>query len=246
MQQQRNWQSCENSNHRTVIQIPIIMKKIFLLFICIVLSHFMMMAQAPFISTNISNTNPQVGETITVDVLTTNFTNLIAIGFEIKWDPNIFEYVSTDNIISTAMLPGFTPASSIGNTPPNTNRGIIAVSWLDNNLAANNLPNQTRLLTVTLRAKANGSSKIEVVAGVYGIPDSNTEFRMQPDSKDVTVGSGTPVNNTPVSITIGNTTGRVGQEIRVPVTVSNFVNMELFNLAFDIILLCYNLCALMP
>ncbi len=231
MQQQRNWQSCENSNHRTVIQIPIIMKKI-LLFICIALSHFMMMAQAPFISTNISNTNPQVGETITVDVLTTNFTNLIAIGFEIKWNPNIFEYVSTDNIISTAMLPSFTPASSIGNTPPNTNRGIIAVSWLDNNLAANNLPNQTRLLTVTLRAKANGSSKIEVVAGVYGIPDSNTEFRMQPDSKDVTVGSGTPVNNTPVSITIGNTTGRVGQEIRVPVTVSNFVNMEAIQFGF--------------
>jgi gliding motility-associated-like protein len=211
------------------------MKKFFLLFSCILLSHFMMMAQAPFISTNISNNNPQVGETITVDVLTNNFTNLIGIEFEIKWDPNLFDYVSRSNLITNNTLPGFqgsdnpTNTSNVADVPGNTNRGIVKVLWTETNFNPISLPAQTRLLTITLRAKANGRGKIEITNGLYITDD---EFRMQPDSKDVTVGSGVSTNNDPVNVTIGNVTGRVGQEIRVPITVSNFVDIESIQFGF--------------
>ncbi|NJK82666.1 MAG: hypothetical protein HC912_01480 [Saprospiraceae bacterium] len=211
------------------------MKKSFLLFTCFLLSHFMMMAQTPFISANLSNNNPQVGETITVDVLTTNFTDLIGIEFEIKWDTNLFDYVSRSNLITGTELPGFqgsdnpTNTNNVADVPGNINRGLVKVIWTETNFTPISLPNQTRLLTITLRAKADGRGKIEIANGLY-IRDN--EFRMQLDSKDVTVGSGTSVNRDPVSVTVGNTTGRVGQEIRVPITVSNFVDLESIQFGF--------------
>ncbi len=234
MQKRRNWQFYVNFSNLITAQIPITMRNIFT-FLVLFSSFSGLLAQTPSFSIAVSNTNPAAGETITVDVITTNFNQLISFEFSVKWDSNVFEYVSTDNV--TSNLAGFSAASSIGNTPNNTDNGIVKTAWVDfATFAPYSLDDGTILFSLTLRATQNATSTIELINGLAVDENSNEIAVTLVNSSEIVVGDGGGgnMNNTdPIAITIGNSTGMVGQEVVVPVTVSNFEDMESMQFGID-------------
>lgn len=232
MQKRRNWQFYVNFSNLTTAQIPIHMRKFFTLLALLVFSSGLL-AQTPAFSLDLSNTNPDAGETVTIDIVVSNFDQLISAEFDVKWNPNVFEYVSTDNL--TPDLPGFTASGSIGDVPANTDAGIVKVLWVDfATFAPYSLDDGTVMFTVTLRALQDAESTIEIINGVI-IDAGENEITIDSSSEDITVGEGggNMSNSDPVAITIGNATGMEGQEVTVPVTVSNFTDMESIQFGID-------------
>ena len=47
---------------------------------------------------NMDNSVVRQGETVCIDLVVENFTDLIVVGFALSWDPAILEYVETTNL----------------------------------------------------------------------------------------------------------------------------------------------------
>ena len=146
--------------------------------LCCLFFVFNLKAQPTFTITP-QNVTANVGETFTVDIVVTDFTEILSFQYSINWDETVLSYVSLSNI--NGDLSGFnnnsfgTPAND--NFPPNT----ITVSWLDPNLAGVALDDGSILFSITLMALTDGTSEIVFSDNpvTREIIDSNTQTNLK-------------------------------------------------------------------
>ncbi|NJL75036.1 MAG: hypothetical protein HC892_08370 [Saprospiraceae bacterium] len=189
-------------------------------------------AQLPTVFVTPKTATVAVGQNINFDVSVLDFNNLLSINFEVEWDKTVFEYVSVSNVTTT--LPGFSAAAGIGNTPQNTSNGRVSLLWLDNALMPFTMQGENRLFTITLKGLKDGVSTVAIKkAGI--ITGDERELVPNVESSTATSGAGGSgsTNNNPVAVTLGNVTGQAGQQVCVPVTVSNFADMQSLQLGFS-------------
>jgi len=212
------------------------MKKIYNTFLLLCLGLSFSFAQDNLI---ISVTPDEValdaGETITLDIEVANFNELLSMQFNLNWDPAVLEYVSTDDILSVQDLPGFT-TNSIGNTAANTDMGTVAVVWLDfATVQPYSLPDNTVLFSLTLRAIEDGDGSITLNNFEVFDGDENN-ISVTANESTITVGEGGGgANDNPVRVTVEDGSGDSGQQVCLPVRVSNFEDMQTlqFSMAYD-------------
>lgn len=190
-------------------------------------------AQLPTVFVTPKTATAAVGQDIDFDIYVRDFNNLLGIEFKIEWDKTVFEYVSISNITTT--LPGFTAAGNIGNTPPNTTNGRVVLLWFDNSFTPFTMQGENRLLTLTLRGLKDGVSAIAIKDALIVTGD---EMQLSPNVENSNATSGTgggggSTNNNPIAVTLGNVTGQASQQVCVPVTVSNFADMQSLQLGFS-------------
>jgi gliding motility-associated-like protein len=211
---------------KTFAQIPTIMRNICTISLILFLALGKVFSQAPTVFVSPKTATVAVGQTINIDVSVRNFTSLLSISFEAEWDKTVLEFVSVTNI--TTALPGFNAASNLGNTIQNTSNGKMPLLWLDNTLTPLTLQGETRLFTLTLKGLKDGASPISIKKGNVITAD---EREIPPIVENGTVtsgngGTGGGSNTNPLVVTLGNVTGQAGQQVCVPITVSNFSNMQ--------------------
>ena len=98
------------------------------------------------------DTNGSAGNVVNMDLSVADFTDIVSFQFTIKWDPNLVQYIGTNNYqISTFGV------NNIGDAPTNVDNGELIVSWLDNNLNGVSLPDNSTLFSLQFLIK-NGSS----------------------------------------------------------------------------------------
>ena len=181
------------------------------------LTVFNLNAQLTF-SLTPSTTWTNIGETITVDVVVTDFTDVVSLQASINWDESVLSFVSIDNI--TDDLSGFNNNSfgtpDTDGFPENT----VSVSWLDPNIAGVTLPDGSILFTITLMAIADGYSQIsfsnspipiEIIDGELNYLEVNLE------DAGVIVGD--------FLLTIEDINANQGNQICLDVTTTNFVDI---------------------
>jgi gliding motility-associated-like protein len=173
-----------------------------------------------------------VGDTVNIDVTVTNFTNLIGAQFSINWDSTKFRYGAISNKITTA-LPGLL---EIGFPSGNIKQGQVTFSW--NDFSPASLPNDTRLFTIRLKAVGAPCDSIPIV-----LSDKPTKSEYYDDSfANTFIPTSTPgqakINGSGCTGGGGGGTGTElvvkapiltvlqGKEICIPLTVTNFKNIE--------------------
>ena len=174
------------------------------------------------------STNPvNQGNSFTVDVRVSNFTNVASIQFPISWNAAIISYQSISNINSTA-LPGLTTSSfgvpGSGNAPNDR----VVLSWNHPNFTGVNLADQTILFSLTFQGAMNGTTLIEFNEN---LPQS-IEI-LNPQGMDlgfigndavatVSGGGGTPTGFT---LSLADVSANQGDNVCLPVTVNDFNNI---------------------
>lgn len=211
------------------------MRKIYntFLLLCLALS-FSFAQDNLIISVTPDEVTLNTNEEITLDIEVANFNDLLSMQFNINWDPAVLEYVSTNDVISTQDLPGFTEIGSIGNTESNTDIGRVSVVWLDfATFQSYSITDNSVLFSLTLRAIADGDGSI-TLDNFEVFDGAENSISVTANESTITVGEG-GVNNDPVDLTIGDGSGDSGAQVCIPVRVSNFEDMQTlqFSMAYD-------------
>ena len=194
-------------------------------------------AQQPTFTLSPATNTVTVGQTFTVNVSVSNFTNIASTQYAIGWNAAVVEFVSVSNINGTA-LPGFTTSNlgtpGTGNVPNNR----IFVSWNEPNFNGVNVSGGTILFTITLRGIAAGNSNIAFNTDPPGIEVLNGSFvnvGMTQQNATATVtgtgGGGGGGNN--LVVAIADVNGQTGQQVCMDVTVQNFTNILGMQFSFN-------------
>lgn len=114
--------------------------------LCFVAPRVMNAQQVTFaISPSTLSPTPAVGDTVSLMVSVTNFTNIVSFQYAIEWDPLLFSYIALDN--SNIVDPGnFLSNVYNGNT--------VLVGWNSNGAVGRNLPNGQNIFRLRLKVKA--------------------------------------------------------------------------------------------
>ncbi len=110
-----------------------------------------------------SDTARATSEFVDIDVLVSNFTNIVSMQFSLNWNPEVFNFSSIENV--TSALDQFSEAGNIG-TPPGAavvKDGELTVSWSLTSTEPRTLPNNTRLFTLRLFAAGANCSSTEIM-----------------------------------------------------------------------------------
>lgn len=176
------------------------------------------------------------GQTFTVDVVVSNFTDIVSFQYSINWNPAAIGYVNITNISSA--LPSFSSAN-FGTT--NTGSGILTNSWLDPNVTGVSLPNGTVLYSITFNVLTTTPTTIAFTdhpAVIEVVNSQNIEIGMNPQNCSVNGGGGGGGGNPPVSgfaIIASDATVMSGQNFCIDISVQDFteiVSMQ-YTMAFD-------------
>ncbi|WP_367391598.1 cohesin domain-containing protein [Lewinella sp. LCG006] len=192
----------------------------------LLLCFIQLVAQPTFTLSPSTNTVTQ-GNTFTVDVRVSNFTNVASIQFPITWNPAIISYQSISNINATA-LPGLTTSSfgvpGSGNAPNDR----VILSWNHPNFTGVSLADQTVLFSLTFRGELNGTTLIEFNENLpQSIEILNPQgidlgFVGNDAAATVSGGGGTPTGFT---LSLADVSANQGDNICLPVTVNDFNNI---------------------
>jgi hypothetical protein len=177
---------------------------------------FMGKAQTPrFIIGTADNLN---AATVAIPVTVQNFNQIVAIQGTISWDNSKLNFSSITNAAS--QLAGLqVNASTAGGD------GRLSYVWVDNNLNAQSLPNNTVLFTINFN----------IVSGAFG--NTNISFGSIPTQLLVAGANGSPINNITYTngyvgfvglpsapqLIIGTIAQNSQTTVTVPVTTRNFI-----------------------
>ncbi len=114
--------------------------------LCFITPRVMNAQQVTFaISPSNLSPTPAVGDTVSLMVSVTNFTNIVSFQYAIEWDPLLFSYIVLDN--SNIVDPGnFLSNPFGGNT--------VLVGWNSNGGVGRNIPNGQNIFRLRLKVKA--------------------------------------------------------------------------------------------
>ena len=182
-----------------------------------------------------SSADVNQGSNGSIDVTVSNFNNLLGFQFSINWDSLVGRYASIANI--TNSLPGFDMASiQVPGGGSSMRPGQMALVWFSGNGNPQSLPNGTRLFTINLTGI--GQPCDSTFVNVTGIPvpieviDGNTNIiglnstpgKLRINGTNCSGGGGGG-NENDLKFTLAHRNVQPGEQICVPVTVDNFINV---------------------
>ncbi len=182
-------------------------------------------AQQPVLSITPGDNQVEAGEEFTVDVnAVSGFSDILSMQFPVTWDNSVIEFVAFSNVNGTD-VPGLND-QSFGANP-----GNLSFLWFDNSLSGVNIPNNTRLFSITFRAVADGTTNVAIdPSAPPGVEIVNTaEQTLSFDAQNATVtigdgqGGGDPGEGDGVIdfVLTGNVVN-IGDDFCVSVTVDDF------------------------
>ena len=162
---------------------------------------------------------------VTIDVVVDNFTNMNAINFTLQWDPSILQYSSHDpNLINVPFVLGVNP-SDLAN-------GFSKVSWFS---TGSTYPSPTTVFTMTFDLIGNESSTelnfngpgiTELIQNGAPIGPSQYAF----NSSTITFTDSTnPVANCPADVTIDAGSAMTAQATNSPPAGTDNCAIDLYN-----------------
>ncbi len=186
----------------------------------------------------ISDDATDVGGTVDMDVTFDNFSDIIAFQYSIDWDETKFSFNSIVNV--TTDLDQFT-AGGIGTPASGGDAGVITVSWSKTNTQPETLADNTRMFTLRLNAIGSACDvsdvKLSNTPTVIEFSDSNTNnVGATPENGEASInGTGCNSGGDDLVITVDDVTANSGDNKCVPITVSNFIDIQgvVFGVKFD-------------
>ena len=159
---------------------------------------------------------PNVGDTVRLNVVVTNFTNVISFQYAMDWDANLFQFISFDNKDNmpdkqNLDFNNYTPSAAI-------------VAWSSVGGANRSVPNGTVIFRLNLKVKAASSNywakftnegvSLEVIQNGASVIPSFGNLGNPPDGSSI-----------PVTVKSSSHTILVNQSICVGVTADKFTDM---------------------
>ena len=164
------------------------------------------------------NPTPAVGDTISLQIAVTNFTNIVSFQYAIEWDPLLFSYISLDNV-------NIVDPSNFGSNAFGGNTVIIG--WNSTGGAGRTLPNGQNIYRLRLKVKAASTN--------YWAKFSSTNTSIEVVQHPSTVVNpafgnlGNPPGSTPTPVTVqatGSQTVPTQSKVCVNVTANDFTNIN--------------------
>lgn len=177
------------------------------------------------------------GQTIDVDVVVSDFTDIVSMQFSLNWDPTIFSYSSVENV--TTVLPQFTEDTNFG-TPPTAqavNDGQLTVSWSLSSTNPASVPDGTRLFT--LRLTSNGDLCDRTTVALSNTPRTtevvdndltSIGFTATGGAIAIDDGSCGMMGMDGIGLYIDDITAPKGGKICIPITATDFQDVESFSM----------------
>lgn len=136
----------------------------FILLTLLVTSTKALHAQAPTISLVPSAENLSVGDTLELDVLLSDFEEMLSMQFGITWDPEVLRFLSFKHL-NGPDFPDFTQDNVAGPIHGDIPEGTLGVSWHHPFFIPTSVEDGTRLFRVRLLALRCSGTHIELGAG---------------------------------------------------------------------------------
>lgn len=163
-----------------------------------------------------STVSPNVGDTVRLNVVVNNFTNVISFQFAMDWDANLFQFVSADNKDN---MPDRNNLDFNNYTP-----GAMITVWSSVGAAPRTVANGTTIFRLNLKVKAPSNNywarftgegtNIEVIQNGSPVSPSFGNLGNPPDG-----------SSTPITVKTSSHTIQANQNICVGITADNFSNM---------------------
>ncbi|HMQ49130.1 MAG TPA: cohesin domain-containing protein [Saprospiraceae bacterium] len=191
-------------------------------------------AQTPTFTITPQTSTAQPNDIVDVNIVVSNFSNILSMQFGVNWDPAVAEFVELTNVNATA-VPGLSASVHFstpgGNVPP----GQVGISWFSPSFTTINVANGTTIFTIRLRA-INGCTDIfftdDPLPSIEVLNGSFVDVELNPVNGTLEVGDCGAVMQDPVIVDINNANVQQGQQVCVDVDVTDFENIK--NLSFTI------------
>ena len=187
--------------------------------LCFISQNEMKAQQVTFaISPSTLNPTPAVGDTVSLQVAVTNFTNIVSFQYAMEWDPLLFSYVSLDNV-------NIVDPSNFGSNAFGGN--TVLIGWNSTGGAARTLPNGQNIYRLRLKVKAASTN--------YWAKFSSTNTSIEVVQHPATVVTpafgnlGNPPGSTATPVTVQATnlqTVPSQSKVCVNVTANDFTNIN--------------------
>lgn len=179
------------------------------------LSSFSLKAQQVSFAFNPSTVTPNVGDTVRLNVVLTNFTNMTSFLYAHEWDANLFDYVGATK--------GASMPDPSGLDFNNYTAGALIVGWSANG-SDKSVPNGTVAYTLALKVKATSTNFWVSFTG------NGTSLEFIQASAPITpsfgnVGNPPGGSATPVVVKTSTHSIQASQSVCVGVTADNFTNL---------------------
>ena len=164
------------------------------------------------------NPTPAVGDTVSLQIAVTNFTNIVSFQYAIEWDPLLFTYISLDNV-------NMVDPSNFGSNAFGGNTVIIG--WNSTGGAGRTLPNGQNIFRLRLKVKAASTN--------YWAKFSSTNTSIEVVQHPSTVVTpafgnlGNPPGSTSTPVTVQATNSQTvptQSKVCVNVTANDFTNIN--------------------
>ncbi len=187
--------------------------------LCFISKSEMKAQQVTFaISPSTLNPTPAVGDTVSLQVSVTNFTNIVSFQYAMEWDPLLFSYVSLDNV-------NMVDPSNFGSNAFGGN--TVLIGWNSTGGAARTLPNGQNIYRLRLKVKAASTN--------YWAKFSSTNTSIEVVQYPATVVNpafgnlGNPPGSTTTPVTVQATNSQTvltQSKVCVNVTANDFTNIN--------------------
>ena len=180
---------------------------------------------------NMDNSVVRQGETVCIDLVVENFTDLIVVGFALSWDPAILEYVETTNLPIPLSGGASFNEGDVGS-------GKLPFSWLDVGSGVT-LPDGQILFTICLKAIGEQGANTKIRIG-KGDSDLGIEV-IRNDGKDIGLSSFDPEVDISFDDPPDNAVFLYTDDIDIPesgsfcipVRVRNFVKLDIIQFSMN-------------
>ncbi len=165
-------------------------------------------------------TNTTQGSQVCLDVVVTNFTNIVSLQYSINYNSGVLQY----NMAQNFNLPGFT-AANVGNP----SAGNLTISWLANDVVlGQSVANGTSIFEICFTATAaNATSNVSFSGTPTPIEVTDPNGILNPvfNNATVIVGSGGGGGSTDLTFIASNESGPTGSQVCVDISVLNFTDI---------------------
>lgn len=190
----------------------------YLILLLILGSSSSLAAQNPQVLLSPQTSTVNVGDTVKIDVTVKNFTELASLGFNVNRTPAAALQFLALSDINTNIVPGFSQGAAVNGTA-----NTVVMAWVDAALMPHSIPDDTRLFRINYLAVAPGNVSLKVDRP-EAIDANLEEISVGVQNASVTIMG--EAGGTPLSVTIGGSSGSANTEVCVPVTVSNFTDIR--------------------
>lgn len=175
---------------------------------------------------SISDKSVQQGQQVCVDVSVANFTDILGVEAVFNYDPTKLQYTGVQNLNLTGLTQSGFGEPGVGANPA----GQLKLSWFDQTVSGVTVSDATVIFQICFTALANDAIDNIFISNDEIIDVNENILPFKGETGTVTIGTGGNTGGgggsaTDFTVEIGDATATQGQEVCVPVMVSNFTDI---------------------